>query len=81
LIARLHIGYDAVMTSKLDILERDSSWAAPTEDVIRAWQALPRDEQLAQIRALLGSSACTELSDASFDDIIAAARLKARSRT
>ena len=66
------------MTAKLKTLDTAASWSTPTDDEIRAWEALPREEQLAQLRALFDSSECNEASRLTFAEIIAAARLKAR---
>ena len=69
------------MATKLETSNRNTSWSTPTEEDIRAWEALPRDEQLARMRVLLDSDACNELSEASFEEIIAAARRQAKSAT
>ena len=67
------------MTTKLTTLDATTSWAAPSDDDIRAWEALPRDEQLSQMRKLLNLPECSGVSDLSFADIVEDARLKARS--
>ena len=51
--------------------------ATPSEEDIRAWEALPRDEQLRRMRALLTSAACTTMTDRTMDDILAEARRRA----
>jgi len=66
------------MTAKSNLLETAVSWAAPTEEEIRAWESLPRDQQLAQLRALFDEPASNVMSKRSYGEIIAAARQKAR---
>ena len=66
------------MTSKLDIQENSAAWAAPTEADAAEWEALSRAEQAARMRALFDSAECNKLSQRSFAEIIAEARLKAR---
>jgi hypothetical protein len=51
--------------------------ATPTEEEIRAWQALPRDEQLRRLRAALTHPDCTAVTTASMDEILAEARARA----
>ena len=67
------------MATKLKTLDTANSWAVPTGEDIRAWEALARDEQLAQLQALFDSRECNEVSRLSYSEIVAAARLKARS--
>ncbi len=77
LIRHVMLLYSPAMSTKLDILETSTSWATPTDDDIRAWEALPRDQQLARMRALFDSAECNRLSHRPFAEIIAAARSKA----
>ena len=67
------------MSAKLDTLDSATSWASPTDAEIRDWEALPRDEQIERLRAHFGSPECNTMSARSFSEIVAAARLKARS--
>jgi len=50
--------------------------AAPTEDEIRRWQALPRDEQLKRLRQAIDAGFDSGVSTRSIDDIIAEARTR-----
>jgi hypothetical protein len=59
---------------------RPSGWAAPTEEDILAWEALPRDAQLRQLQELFASPACNEISPLTMDEVIARARSKVRER-
>jgi hypothetical protein len=54
--------------------------ATPTEEEIRLWQALPRDEQLRRLRAALTHPDCTAVTTASTAEILAEARALADSR-
>ncbi|MBU1211964.1 MAG: hypothetical protein KJ587_11905 [Alphaproteobacteria bacterium] len=48
--------------------------ATPSEDEIRRWNALPRDEQLKRMRQALIDGEQSGLSERSMDEIKAAAR-------
>ncbi len=48
--------------------------AAPSEDEIRRWNALPRDEQLKRMQQAVTEGMQSGISDRSMDDIKAAAR-------
>ncbi|MEO0792898.1 MAG: hypothetical protein AAFY27_10180 [Pseudomonadota bacterium] len=48
--------------------------ATPTEDEIRRWQALPRDEQLKRMQNALDAAFASGISARTMDDIKAAAR-------
>jgi hypothetical protein len=48
--------------------------ATPTEDEIRRWQALPRDEQLKRMQQALDAAFESGISERTMDDIKAAAR-------
>jgi hypothetical protein len=52
--------------------------ATPTEEGIRLWQALPRDEQLRRLRAVLTHPDCTTIATASMSEILVEARARAR---
>ena len=47
------------------------SFAAPRQEDIDAWQALPRDEQLRRLRAHMARPECAEVSDATMSEILA----------
>lgn len=47
--------------------------ATPTEDEIRRWQALPRDEQLSRMRLTIQKALDSGISDKTMDDIKTAA--------
>jgi hypothetical protein len=48
--------------------------ATPSDEEIRKWEALPRDEQLRRLRAALTHSDCSTTTPDSMDDILASAR-------
>jgi hypothetical protein len=70
------------MSNKTDTLDRVMPSATPTEDDIRAWEALPRDEQLRRLRESLTHPDCsTPVADTMRDILeLAHARADARSR-
>jgi hypothetical protein len=53
--------------------------ATPSEDDIRKWEALPRDEQLRRLRAALTHSDCSTAVPDSMPDVLSAARARADS--
>jgi hypothetical protein len=53
--------------------------ATPTEDDIRKWDALPRDEQLRRLRATLTRPDCATATPDTMNDILAEARARADS--
>ena len=54
--------------------------ATPTEEDIRKWDALPRDEQLRRLRAVLTQPDCATATPDTMSDILAEARARADSR-
>lgn len=54
--------------------------AAPTEDEVRRWQALPRDEQLARMKALFGDNRTMSPGTLSMDQVRVRARAKIAER-
>jgi hypothetical protein len=68
------------MKDTLDSVAYVMPSATPTEEEIRIWQALPRDEQLRRLRAALTHPDCTTVTTASMDEILAEARARADSR-
>ena len=59
-------------TMSIDI----QSFACPTEEDIRRWEALPRSEQLRRLQMLFDSPECSAESSLTMDDILAQARNK-----
>lgn len=54
--------------------------ATPSEEDIRKWEALPRDEQLRRLRAALTHPDCTTATPDSMSDVLAAARSRVDKR-
>ena len=54
--------------------------ATPSEDDIRKWEALPRDEQLRRLRAALTQADCATATTETMSDILAAARARSDTR-
>jgi hypothetical protein len=54
--------------------------ATPTEEDIRKWDALPRDEQLRRMRATLTHPDCATATPETMSDILAEAHARAESR-
>lgn len=54
--------------------------ATPTEAEIRAWEALPRDEQLRLLRESLTQPECSMVSSDTMNDVLAEARRLATAR-
>jgi hypothetical protein len=50
--------------------------ATPSEDDIRRWEALPRDEQLRRLRAALTHPDTATATTDSMSDVLAAARAR-----
>ena len=50
--------------------------ATPSEEDIRKWEALPRDEQLRRLRAALTHPDCATATPDSMNDVLAAARAR-----
>ena len=53
--------------------------ATPSEDDIRKWEVLPRDEQLRRLRAALEHPDCSTATPDSMNDVLAAARTRVES--
>jgi hypothetical protein len=68
--------YGFVMSDAIHKLADVMPSATPTEDDIRAWEALPRDEQLRRLRAALTHPDCSTTTPESMDDVLAAARAR-----
>jgi hypothetical protein len=54
--------------------------ATPSEEEIRLWQMLPRDEQLRRLRAVLNHPDANTPSSATVEDILREARARADAR-
>lgn len=65
---------------KIRVLDDVMPSAAPSPDDIRAWQALPRDEQLARMKSALNRAADGPRSTCTMQDIKAAALAKIAKR-
>jgi hypothetical protein len=48
--------------------------ATPSEEDIRKWEALPRDEQLRRLRMVLTHADCATATRDTMNDVLAAAR-------
>ena len=53
--------------------------ATPSEEDVRHWEALPRDEQLRRLRAALGHPDCATATTETMSEILAEARARADS--
>ena len=59
------------MTGKLtDVMPS----ATPSDEEVRKWEALPRDEQLRRLRAALTHPDCASAAPGSMNDVLEAAR-------
>ena len=54
--------------------------ATPSEEDIRRWESLPRNEQLRRLRAALAHSDCSTVTTDSMNDVLVAARARLESR-
>ena len=73
--------YSAAMSDQIDALERVLPSASPSEEDVRAWEALSRDEQLRLLRAALSHPDCAQVSAATMSEILAEARRRADARS
>jgi uncharacterized protein YbaP (TraB family) len=62
-------------------LDRVLPSATPSEEDVRAWEALPREEQLRLLRAALTHPDCSIVSLATMSEILAEARRRAAARS
>jgi hypothetical protein len=72
--------YGAAMSKSTDSIVEVMPSATPTEEEIRAWQALPRDEQLHRLRAALTHPDCGIPTTDTMRDVLVQARARAESR-
>jgi hypothetical protein len=63
-----------MMNDSTDKLADVMPSAAPSDEDLRRWEALPRDEQLRRLRASLTHPDCAAATSDSMDDILTAAR-------
>jgi len=73
--------YDGAMSSKTNTLDQAVPSATPTEEDVRAWEALPRDEQLRRLRAALGHPDCGTATTATMSEVLGEARARADARS
>ncbi len=66
--------------AKTNLMDDIMPSATPSAEEIRRWQALPREEQLARMKAALNQAAEGPRSDRSMEDIKAAALQKIAAR-
>ena len=60
--------------SNTKTLFRPTSWACPTGEDNRQWDALTRDEQLATLQNHFASTNCTTATETTVDEIVARVR-------
>jgi hypothetical protein len=65
------------MSDEIDNLADVMPSATPSEEDIRRWEALPRDEQLRRLRAALTHPDCGADASDSMRDVLATARTRA----
>jgi hypothetical protein len=73
--------YVGRMSHEPKTLDRMPPSAAPSEEDARAWEALPREEQLRLLRAALKHPDCSTVSAAAMSQILAEARRQADARS
>jgi hypothetical protein len=71
--------YDANMKDTIDRIVDITPSATPTEEDIRKWDALPRDEQLRRLRTALTHPDCATATPDTMSSILAEARARADS--
>jgi hypothetical protein len=69
------------MSDKIDALDHLIPSATPTEQDVRAWEGLPREEQLRRLRAALSHPDCAIVSGATVKDVLDEARKRADARS
>ena len=67
------------MKDSADSLANVVPSATPSEEEICAWEALPRDEQLRRLRAVLTHPDCATATPSTMSDILSEARKRADS--
>ena len=66
-----------LMADDFKTLDRVLPSATPSEEDVRVWEALPREEQLRLLRAALTHRDCSTVSPATMSEILAEARRRA----
>jgi len=66
--------YRVIMAGSIGTMDHVSLSATPTEEEIRAWEALSREEQLRRLRSALTHPDCATATTATMSDILAEAR-------
>jgi hypothetical protein len=69
------------MSDKIDTLNHVVPSATPSEEDLRAWEALPREEQLRRLRAALSHPDCATVSADTMKDVLDEARKRADTRS
>lgn len=72
--------YIVLMSNTTDKLADVVPSATPSEEDLRKWEALPRDEQLRRLRAALAHPDCGTPTADSMSEVLAAARSRVDSR-
>jgi hypothetical protein len=65
------------MNNALDETAKVMPSATPTEEELRQWEALPRDEQLRRLRTALAHPDCATATSDTMSEILALARERA----
>ncbi len=68
------------MSRKTGASEHVSSSATPNDEDIRAWEALPREEQLCRLRAALAHPDCAKATPATMSEVLVEARARVDAR-
>jgi hypothetical protein len=69
------------MSDKIDTLDHVVLSATPSEEDLRAWEALPREDQLRRLRAALSHPDCATVSAATMKDVLDEAHKGADTRS
>lgn len=69
------------MSRNADALDALRPSATPTDEDVRAWEALSRDEQLRRLRAALTHPDCGTATTATVKDVLGEARSRADARS
>lgn len=69
------------MTNDIETLSPAAPSATPTEQDLRAWSALSRDEQLRRLRAALAHGDCAAVTADTMTDVLVEARDRGGTRT
>lgn len=75
--AAAELGYTCPM-SDTRAKARTASWAVPSAEDDRLWQAMTREQQLAALQEHLGSADCVTPTEATIAEIVARARANSK---